>query len=525
MNKKKQLEAPSERLRLIHNLPMVIEEPPSEGTMNDRQENECPPESIPTKEGEYTINCDKLSEGLRSSFPVNNVAADDKTTSDSRPVLKDVMANKKRNEASPNLISHKEYEGRETTSAQENVREQVNEARPLIPLTTNREPNVDLELLQLEIKKNKVMQEQESKGKRTATEQPVESINHTHTEQQSMRSIPPSLEGRNVIPANDRNPATVQQSNHECCPRRELDILKLSHFNSSRNITMLEDELKRLKAKMEEEAHESATKITRLEKKLDQMFEQSAKEAITSYKESQIAEDDVKKFLDPIYREAWTEALEEVKAKHLPDLDLSRFPRYDPKAGDKVDLVVKQICRAFIQVGHVMSQEATEKNCSVPNSEQHHLSPQGQEQQHPSPRATVEDGKFLEVPARIPQGANDECSEPNPEAWKKMHPLKKICLSSIQIDHGMSQEATEKKCSKPNAEQHLTTQAREVERSFLDGKVIEKIPAPDFKQATGDSSELKPEQKYPTVTTQAREVERTVEDDKVQGIPSPFPQE
>lgn len=54
LNRKKQLEAPSERLRLIHKLPVVIAEvldvnAMSKGIADDRQGNKGSPESIPIK--------------------------------------------------------------------------------------------------------------------------------------------------------------------------------------------------------------------------------------------------------------------------------------------------------------------------------------------------------------------------------------------------------------------------------------------------------------------------------------------
>lgn len=101
-----------------------------------------------------------------------------------------------------------------------------------------------------------------------------------------------------------------------------------------------------------------------MEKKLDLMFEhhasesggaqiERAKEKITSSNESKMSANDVRRLLEPIKTAGWTEALEEIKAKYLPHLDLREFPMYDPNAQVKADLIAKRIGESGIRIDHL----------------------------------------------------------------------------------------------------------------------------------------------------------------------------
>ncbi|XP_071915877.1 uncharacterized protein [Coffea arabica] len=375
-NRRTQLEAPSKRLWLINNVPVVISEEVdinvmSCGTADDRQGSEGSPVSIPIEGSQCTSNCDKFSESLTNSVPINNVEAGGKTISVSlfkrspgaytpteehaRKLVKDPVVN----DATPFCP--------QTTNTETNP--MVNNAMPSCPQTTDTETNKDPEQLFPEIEQNKPIQGQKVNVKGTA----MNTVEPCLEQSRSICFVPAfPLDGKVMTPVVDHHPTMTQQSNNESSLRRELDSLRCDLVSTSTRGALLEDELKALKNKMEHDALVTPSKISSMEKKLDLMFEhharqsggaqvEPAQEKITSSNKSKMSAGDVTRLLEPIKRAGWTEALEEVKAKHLPHLNPIEFPMYDPGSRLKVSLIAKRICESGIHIDHLVSLEATEK--------------------------------------------------------------------------------------------------------------------------------------------------------------------
>ncbi|XP_071912873.1 uncharacterized protein [Coffea arabica] len=386
-NRRTQLEARSKRLWLLNNVPVVSSEVVDInvmpcGTADDRQGSAGSPISIPIEVSAVTL--------------------------DPSPRLKDLMDDKMQNEGPAMVILDQECKGSETASVvslfkrspgastptEEHVRKLVkdpvvndatpscpqttktetnpvvNNAMPSCPQTADTETNKDPEQLFPEIEQNKPTQGQKVSAKSTA----MNTVEPCLEQTRSICFVPAfPLDGKVMTPVVDHHPTMTQQSNNESFLRRELDSLRCDLVRTSTRGALLEDELKALKNKMEHDAFVTPSKISSMEQKLDLMFEHHAKqsggaqvepaqEKIISSNKSKMSADDVTRLLEPIKRAGWTEALEEVKAKHLPHLNLIEFPMYDPGSRLKAGLIAKRICESGIQIDHLASLEATEKD-------------------------------------------------------------------------------------------------------------------------------------------------------------------
>ena len=130
-----------------------------------------------------------------------------------------------------------------------------NDAMPSFPQTTDTETNKDPKQLFPEINQNKPTQGQKVNVKSAAVNNVGACLEQTPEEQHSICSVPAFLlDGKITTPVVDHHPPMTQQSNNESLLRRELEFLTCSLLNSSKNVTLLKNELKRLKAKMEHDA-------------------------------------------------------------------------------------------------------------------------------------------------------------------------------------------------------------------------------------------------------------------------------
>ncbi|CAI9108866.1 OLC1v1008566C1 [Oldenlandia corymbosa var. corymbosa] len=135
------------------------------------------------------------------------------------------------------------------------------------------------------------------------------------------------------------------------------------------NLAKMDDQQRSLKGMVKESSpYMTAAELARMVEKIDEIndqiknmkvdMEQSVEgSSLVSYnKKSEISLMDLFKLLEPVANLACTKTLEEIKAKHFPDLDLKQFPIYDPTVTERVSPVFRGTIESFINEGLALSQ-------------------------------------------------------------------------------------------------------------------------------------------------------------------------